>query len=351
MLESQRLSLRSSEIRQRLNELGGVSDWTDEQREESERLTTEFRDVEARYRAALVTESEEREDGGGDGDGDGEGRELDELRQAFDVGRLMHAVVEHREVDGPERELQQAANVQPNALPLAVLGWTDPGGAVEERATAAPDNVGQPLQPLIPYVWPMAAHTYLGIPTPRVAAGEPVYPVLTNPGGAANTPGEGAAGAELDATFGAEKLSPQRIQAAYEWSREDAATFPIIGSALRDALREGLMDKFDAYILTDDAVGLFDDQGLALTAGTANGGAAPDAIPTWANIASDLAGRVDGRYAADESGIRVRSTRSGASAPRCASRRTCPARRPPSSPRSTRGRSTAATRWPRCGTA
>ena len=60
MTTSQRLELRGSEIRQRLNEIAGLDDLTDDVRTESDRLTTEYADVETRRRAALIAEDAER---------------------------------------------------------------------------------------------------------------------------------------------------------------------------------------------------------------------------------------------------------------------------------------------------
>ncbi|MDE0475335.1 MAG: phage major capsid protein, partial [Gammaproteobacteria bacterium] len=68
MLESQRLAIRSSEIREKLNELSGEETLTEEQRSEVDTLTTEYRDVEAKRRAAIVAEdAEEREAAKADG--------------------------------------------------------------------------------------------------------------------------------------------------------------------------------------------------------------------------------------------------------------------------------------------
>ena len=55
MLPSQKLAIRASEIRTRLNELGG-EDLTDETRAETDKLSAEYRDTETRMRATLVAE-------------------------------------------------------------------------------------------------------------------------------------------------------------------------------------------------------------------------------------------------------------------------------------------------------
>ena len=61
MTNSQRLTLRASEIRQRLNEIAGLDGdaLTDEIRAESARLGTEYADVETRRRAAIIAEDVE----------------------------------------------------------------------------------------------------------------------------------------------------------------------------------------------------------------------------------------------------------------------------------------------------
>ena len=63
MTARQKLEVRASEIRQRLNEVAGLEGdgLTDEIRTESDGLQTEYRDVETRLRAAIVAESEEAE--------------------------------------------------------------------------------------------------------------------------------------------------------------------------------------------------------------------------------------------------------------------------------------------------
>ena len=56
-----KVALRMSEVRQRLNEIAGLSDGdlTDEVRSEADKLGTEYSDLEVRNRAALVGESTE----------------------------------------------------------------------------------------------------------------------------------------------------------------------------------------------------------------------------------------------------------------------------------------------------
>ena len=65
MTDAQKIALRISQVRQRLNEISALSgaDLTDEVRAEIDTLTAEYSDLEIRHQAALV--------GGGDGVGHG----------------------------------------------------------------------------------------------------------------------------------------------------------------------------------------------------------------------------------------------------------------------------------------
>ena len=75
MTNAQKLALRLSEVRQRLNEIAALEgdDFTDEVRAEADRLTAEYRDKETQHRAAIVAEADEAQaaaDGFDTGDGE-----------------------------------------------------------------------------------------------------------------------------------------------------------------------------------------------------------------------------------------------------------------------------------------
>ena len=57
MLESQKLQMRLSEIREKLNTMGGDGDDVEFRAEEADSMTTEYRQLESKFRVALVTES------------------------------------------------------------------------------------------------------------------------------------------------------------------------------------------------------------------------------------------------------------------------------------------------------
>ena len=284
MKEALKVALRLSTVRERLNELGGKADLTVEERAEIDELTAEYGTLEARGRAlAVAQEVEETTPAPVDPD-------RAELENRADLADIYAAAVEGRSTTGATAELQDELGLSGNQVPLSMI---------EERTTGvtpAPGDVGANQAAILPAVFPMSCHAWLGIPTPRVGVGEAVYPVLTS----RFDPGTPAKGADQDhgtGAFDAEVLSPSRIQASFFYAREDRARFRGMAASLRENLRMALMDKLDEQILAGSANGLF---GRGLTTSDVS------AQTTFATYLSGLAyGRVDGRYAGMTSDLRV----------------------------------------------
>ena len=285
MTDSQKLALRRSEIRQRLNELQGAEALTDVTRAEMDKLSSEYRDVETRWRASVAIEDA----ASNVGVAGSETRELQRMEGSANLGNYFSAVFDHRQIDGVEGELQKHYGLAGNYVPLSMLA--------EERAvTPAPANVNANQHRIIPQVFPRSAAEFLGIPQPTVGVGEQVFPVLTT-GASVGTPAENATQAETTGAFSSDKLEPQSFRASFFWSRESQATFAGMADALRQSLRSALSDKLDQYILADSTVGLL---GGGITA-PGN----PGSASTWADYKAGIAGLVDGRYADAESDVSV----------------------------------------------
>ena len=107
MTTLQKLRLRLSEVRQRLNAISGIEGdaFTDEIRAEAETLQTEYADLETRHRAAIVAEEGEAETRANAGP-DAEARERLELRSKASLTAYITAALAGRQVDGPEAELR-----------------------------------------------------------------------------------------------------------------------------------------------------------------------------------------------------------------------------------------------------
>ena len=287
MTNTQRLTIRASEIRQRLNEIAGLEGdaLTDEIRQESDRLTTEYRDTETKLRAAITTDPEPVEIRHAD---TAEGRELRALIDGADMASIYGAALEHRATEGQTRELQEHYGIAFNEVPLAML---------EQRAvTPAPDDVGTNAAPIVPAVFPQAAAAFLGIETPVVPTGDAVFPVLST-SATAHTPAEGSDADDTTGAFSADVLTPKRIQAAFFYSREDRARFVGMDEALRDNLGMALGDALDKQVLIQNPNGLFHGTNLA--------NHARGAATAYVDYVEQLYGRVDGKFAGSVSDIRV----------------------------------------------
>ena len=245
MTTLQKLQLRQSEIREKINELLGNDSRTEEQQGELEKLTGEGQKLEPEIRAAIVAEPDPNETRA---EGDASALELRSLIHDASPGRILAAVHARRNTDGREKELQDHFKVGGNELPHAML---------EVRAqTQAPANA--------------ATHQ---------AEGATVT---------ADIPAE---------TFAAELLKPQAAQAQIEFSREDAASFPSMSDSLGRVIVDATGFELDRQLLRHTTQGL-------LTAGlTAPGN--PAAQSGFSDYRKALNDQVNGREAGVASDCRM----------------------------------------------
>ena len=94
MTNAQRLAVRLSKIRQRLNEIAGLDDegMTDEVRAEADKLTAEYQATETQHRAALVAEADEA------------------LRGRVRIAEYVGAAIDQRMAEGGVTELKPSRN-------------------------------------------------------------------------------------------------------------------------------------------------------------------------------------------------------------------------------------------------
>ena len=295
MTKSQTLALELSEKREKLNKLNLLDDLSTEQKTERDTLTTRLVEIEPEIRAAMTAENVTEFN-----TNDVENRELRALANKASVGRIMQAAVEHRAIDGAEKEIQDHYKLDGNQIPLIMLRTEREIRAV----TPAPSDVAQTQSMIIPGVFPMACAAFLGVDMPTVPNGDAVFPVLTT-NAVAGTPAENAipSGTGIDnegfttGAFSAEVLSPGRIQAAFFYSREDRARFAGMDEALRMNLSDALSDKLDQQVL-NGGEGLFNSTNLT--------NHNVSAVTSYALYKSQLAyGRVDGTWASGVGDLRI----------------------------------------------
>ena len=295
MTNTNKLAVRLSEIRQRLNEISVLEgdDLTDEVREESGKLQKEYSETEERWRASTVAEAEVETTQLKE-----ENPEMRALVQGASLSDIIIAAANKSVPEGQTKELQEALGIGPNQIPMAMLTGNGGTGKVEERAathTPAPTDGVPNQQTFVPAVFPASVAEFLGIPRPTVAAGSVSYHVLST-NLSANLPAAGAAGANTAGAFDSKVLEPRRAQGAFVMRREDMQRLgPQLEASLRENLSEVLMSLLDAQLIVGD--------GLLGNAITAPGN--PDGVADYDDYVGALAEQVDGIYANETSDVRM----------------------------------------------
>ena len=252
MTNVQKITLRLSQVRQRLNAISGLegADLTDEIRAESTALQSEFADLETRHQAAIVAEGE-TETRANETELDSEARERLELRSKASLTAYIRAALSGRQVDGPEAELRSAAKIG-DGIPLEL--WVVPADpALETRQdapTPAPGATAVNLDRIRPAVFAASIAPMLGIEMPRVESGGYASATIST----SLSAGSQAKGGKTTATaagFTVTSVTPKRISARLGIRVEDVAA---VGSEnFESILRENL-----ALVLSD----ALDDQAI-----------------------------------------------------------------------------------------
>ena len=290
MTIAQRILLRISQVRARLNEVSGLEGeaFTAEIRSEAEGLQNEFADLEVRHQAAIVAEPDPIVTPVTDG---GEIQARAALEARCSLAAIVDGVVSSRSIAGAEKELQDALHLDGNQIPLALL-------RTQARAvTTSPTNVGQSSAPIVQPVFASGIAAFLGVDMPVVPVGEAVFPVLTS-SPSARGPFSGSDDAdETTGTFSTNMLAPERIQASFSYRRVDRARLAGMDAALRSALASALSEKLDAEVINGT-------NGLLTGTNLPNNNVT--AVTSYASYISSLGySRVDGRYADSVAQIRI----------------------------------------------
>jgi len=245
-----------------------------------------------------------------------------ELRDRISLARYMDGIVQERVADGAEAELRTELKLADNQIPLEALLPTP-----EERADAiSPQNEsGDPLEfdtvytttgPMLSRLFLATDAAYLGVAMPAVAAGERVYPVMTD-GTTASMQARGDKPDAGAAKFDVVNATPHRLTGRYVFDLEGVATLgAMLESTLRADLRTELGYQLDRQVLLGDGSGA-NVKGLlasitpratpGVTGPPTSGGAAPadlGAVISWPLAKQMVTGSLDGRLRRMESSLR-----------------------------------------------
>lgn len=289
MLESHKVLVRMSEIREKANGLPQ----TDASFSESEKLRAELVEMESQYREALDAETEVSDAAmaswGANGSNDPENRERQKITGKADLGVLVGALIGNRalQVGSAEAECQASWGVGGDCIPVAMLA--------EYRVAAAPADGGGD-QRFVGYRFPTSIAEFANIRRVRVQPGTPVFPSITT-ASVANRPDEAAQSTDSDPTLRGELLTPKRVQASTKISVEDRARFGGMSQAIARHLSEAVAAGLDQQALLGDD-GFFDASSGPLTEPNS-----PGSATTQAQYDAMLTGSVDGRYAENEAAV------------------------------------------------
>ena len=299
MTNVQKIQIRLSEVRERLNDISGLEGeaLTDEIRAEAATLHPEYKDLELRYRSATVAEGEEAAKAVTEPTESSETRERRELRSKARITDHLTALLTGRGVTGATAEYSDAVGT-PGLMPMELLDGPEP----EVRAVTPGPDSGTVTQtrPTVPHAFARTDAAALGIAMPMVASGEAHFPALTT-APPAGPKAKDAAADSTAAAFSLTKRTPGRITGQFVVRVEDLALMPSMERDLRQAIAAAMADNLDSQVIGGSGAGanldgLFNQADNVAIAG---------ATETFGTAIERFAGVVDGKHANGFSDVRA----------------------------------------------
>lgn len=298
MKNSVKLALKASEIRSEINKLDPGEGTIERRRELLGNLDT----VESEYRTALTAEAE-ADAAAPDANGiTAEEREFRALDSKAELRNAVFNVLNGKELEGAERELQQHRGLSATEIPWDMIAPRAADRRGEEHrvdaVTPAPGTVHDNQRTPLGRVFSRSATAALGVEMPGVPTGDVNVPVLSGTQAASVVAKDGSVGDAAAGTLTARRMSPTRLQFEYIMRREDRARMLGLDQLLRNDISMAIADVMDAQVLAGDGTNPNFDGFLA----TAANGGLPDLTAhtttvTYAASLVELARGVDGDYA------------------------------------------------------
>ena len=317
MTTVQKLTIRLSEVRQKLNELSAVDEPSNEQRSEMGKLTAEYPQLEERHRAALTAQGDEEAKAQGEHvDADGEATELRRIMDRVSLSDYLTRAAGGVGLVGAPAELAAALEVPTIgagggvAIPWAVLAdgilMPEQRADTERRAFTSTAQLDGPVmqRPILQRLFGMDIADALGVRIDTVPTGRSEWPLLNGTSAVAPVhKAEGtAADAAVAASFTTETLKPKRLTGRYEFTHEQGAQVADIEQALRRDLADAVSAKMNDQLINGSETQSTPEQvdGFATTI-TAPGDAGATAV--YADYAGAHAQAVDGLHASMETEV------------------------------------------------
>ena len=293
MTRLQKLQLAQSEKRAAL---GALLDAETTDQDAIGKLSLELRSMEGNIQAAILAGEDETVETRQDTP---EGREMRDLIGKASIMDFVSEANGGAALEGAALELrQELLGDFPGHMPLEML---------EKRADTV-SNVGTAIQdtqqPIAGRVFARGSAEYLGVMSPTVPVGTVSYPRLSG-----GTTGDvRSPGVELDGAAAAlttEQIDPVRLTASYTYSTETLQKIRGFEEAIRRDLQAVLSDKRDKLAINGQAVSGADSPAvegiISAIADPTNPGTARTAL----QVLEDISAAVDGKYAMDDSEVRM----------------------------------------------
>lgn len=304
MLDSVKIARRQSEIRQTLSGIVGKEIPTEDETRQMDELDREYRSNETRYRAALISEDEERRDAGAELETRSD-REWSDLMAQFEMRQVALALDEGRALSGQTGEIVTELRNRGGYRGVPV-----PWEALEVRAgETVASGTPNPLRtaPIIERLFSGSVAAQMGGQMVNVGVGEQEYPVATSAvtaGWAASETGN-VAGPSAYATVDRPLKPDHNLGVQMRITRK---TLKQSGTGLEQAVRRDMNGAIEEAL--DRAVFLgsgADGEPTGLFAGASAWGieeTAVDAAATWAAIRSEVVGFITGNAATGPGSVR-----------------------------------------------
>ena len=314
MTTAQKLAIRLSEIRSKLNELSGKDSLTTEERAEVGKLTDEYADAETRHRASIVAESEEAEQrqAGEEGNREtGEGAEVRRLAGSARLGNYLSAAASGTAVDGAESELLDALELrgglaQPGAVQIPLMLLADEPAPEARAATTTGEYGGPTMQrPILQRLFGPSLFDMLGVRLDTVPMGRSEWPLISAGVAPVQTAEDADAPAAVPWTVGPQTLRPKRLTGRYEFTAEAAVSVIDLEQALRRDLADAVMSQASDQLLNGDYDATARPQEVAGFYARLAAPTDPTAEATYSNYAKTPASGVDGLHASAEEQVSV----------------------------------------------
>ncbi|MGA0615562.1 phage major capsid protein [Paracoccus sp. KR1-242] len=305
MLQSKKIQLRQSEIRQQLSELAGKDTPTDDEVRSMDALDKEYRASEVRLRAAMVSEDAERREAGAELETRSD-KQFAELIDKFEVRQVALALDEGASLSGATAEVVQELRSQGGyrgiPLPLAALeqraGETVSSGLYEPKQT----------RDIIARLFPNSVAARLGVQSVNITSGQVEYPVATA-GAVTGWQADELSNVGGPSAFATTEkvLSPDQTLGAQMVITRKALkmTGPGLENAIRQDMSAAIEVALDAAVITGTGAA---GQPLGLIPGAATYGITSTAVgaaATWAAFRAEIVAFMQANAITDPAQVRV----------------------------------------------